>query len=297
MTTPAKLWVAGARPKTLPAAVAPVLAGMAAAIAAEPPVRHPWWLMPALAAVVALSLQVGVNYANDYSDGIRGTDEDRSGPLRLVGSGLAAPAAVRRAAFASFAVAAAAGLGILALTGHWWLLAVGAAAIAAAWFYTGGKNPYGYIGLGEVSVFVFFGLVATAGTCYIMIDQAPVAAWAGAVAVGSLASALLVGNNLRDIPTDRLSGKRTLATVLGDRGTRRFYLVLAVLCAVAVLTFAAVTTWWALLGLLGLSVLIPTLATLSSGATGRALIPVIQGTSVAELAVATGLLVGVGVGR
>ena len=204
-------WIEGARPRTLPAAVAPVLVGTGAAAAAGDarPVRA------LLALVVSLALQVGVNYANDYSDGIRGTDTERVGPLRLVGSGVSSPAAVKRAALAAFAVAAAAGLVLAALT-TWWLVAVGAAAMLAAWFYTGGSRPYGYRALGEISVFVFFGLVATVGTAYVQVERVTVTAVAGGVGGGALACALLVVNNLRDIPTDSVTGKRTLAVVLGE---------------------------------------------------------------------------------
>ena len=171
-----------------------------------------------LALVVSLALQVGVNYANDYSDGIRGTDATRVGPLRLVGSGLASPGAVRAAAFACFAVAAVAGLGLVLLTGFWWLLAVGAACIVAAWFYTGGRHPYGYLGLGELFVFVFFGLVAVGGTVYVQLGRVPLAGLVAGVAIGALACALLVVNNLRDLANDARAGKRTLATRIGDRG-------------------------------------------------------------------------------
>ncbi|PIE21083.1 MAG: 1,4-dihydroxy-2-naphthoate polyprenyltransferase [Arachnia propionica] len=290
-------WVAGARPRTLPAAVAPVLAGVAAAIAVDPAAAARSWLLPILATLLSLALQIGVNYANDYSDGVRGTDDDRVGPLRLTASGLATPKAVKAAAFGSFVVAAVIGLVIVTLTGHWWLLALGAAAIAAGWFYTGGPKPYGYLGLGELMVFLFFGLAAGVGTTYIMIDAAPAPAWLAAVAAGSLASAILVVNNLRDIPTDIAAGKRTLATRMGDRGTRWFYLALAGLAAIAVIWFAALTNWLALLGLLGLAVLLPRLKPLLSGAAGRRLIPMIQATSAAELLVAIGLLAGVGLGR
>ena len=218
MTTPAvspAQWVAGARPRTLPAAVSPVLAGTGVAAYVDEAV---WW-KAVLALVVAVALQVGVNYANDYSDGIRGTDADRVGPLRLVGSGVAPAASVKAAAFAAFGVAMVAGL-VLAATTSWWLVLVGALAVVAAWFYTGGSTPYGYRALGEVMVFVFFGLVAVLGTTYVQIEELPLAGWCAAVGVGALACAILVANNLRDIPTDRVVGKRTLAVVLGDARTR-----------------------------------------------------------------------------
>ena len=220
MTTAAQ-WVEGARPRTLPAAVAPVVAGTGAAAAASGAV---WW-KAVLALGVSLALQVGVNYANDYSDGVRGTDSERVGPLRLVGSGVAAPAAVRRAAWLAFTVAGALGL-VLAATSGWWLVAVGAAAVLAAWLYTGGPRPYGYAGLGELFVFVFFGLVAVCGTTYVQVGRVTGPALVCAVAVGLLACAILVVNNLRDIPTDTTAGKRTLAVRLGDRGTRRLYAAL-----------------------------------------------------------------------
>jgi 1,4-dihydroxy-2-naphthoate polyprenyltransferase len=219
----ARQWVQGARPRTLPAAVAPVAAGTGAAAAAdEADVGR-----ALLALVVALALQVGVNYANDYSDGIRGTDADRAGPLRLVGSGLASPGAVRTAALAGFGVAALAGLVLAALT-TWWLLLVGAAAILAAWFYTGGTRPYGYRGLGEVSVFVFFGLVATAGTTYVQAERLTATSVLAGVGCGAFACAILVANNLRDLEGDRTAGKVTLAVRLGDRRTRWLYVALMV---------------------------------------------------------------------
>ena len=208
-------WLAGSRPRTLPAAVAPVLAGTGIAAYADGAV---WW-KALLALVVSLALQVAVNYANDYSDGIRGTDDDRVGPMRLVGSGAAPPRAVKTAAFLAFGVAAAAGL-VLAATTAWWLLAVGRR-VLAAWFYTGGAHPYGYLGLGEVMVFVFFGLVAVVGTTYVQTEELTWPALYAAVGIGALACALLVANNLRDIPTDTVAGKRTLAVVLGDAAPGR----------------------------------------------------------------------------
>src|SRR6478672_10714273 len=194
-------WIQGARLRTLPAAIAPVLIGSAAAYEMDSFIL----LNAVLAALVALLLQIGVNYSNDYSDGVRGTDEDRVGPLRLVGSGAARPKQVLAAALGSFLVAAA--------VTSWWLLLVGAFAILAAWFYTGGKNPYGYRALGEISVFVFFGLVAVVGTAYVQLEGLPWAVWVASVPVGLLSCSMLVVNNLRDIPTDREAGKRTLAVV------------------------------------------------------------------------------------
>ncbi len=211
-------WVLGARPRTLPAAVVPVALGAGVSVGVGDPV---WW-RALLALVVSLALQVGVNYANDYSDGVRGTDEVRVGPVRLVAGSLATPAAVKRAALMAFGVAAVAGL-VLAIVTTWWLLLVGAVAILAAWGYTGGPKPYGYLGLGEVFVFVFFGLVATLGTTYVVTEELPSLAWIAGCIAGCLACALLVVNNLRDIPTDRVAGKRTLAVRLGDGPTRLMY--------------------------------------------------------------------------
>ena len=288
-TTPAQ-WVAGARPRTLPAAVAPVLAGTGVAAYADGAV---WW-KALLALVVSLALQVGVNYANDYSDGIRGTDADRVGPMRLVGSGAASPAAVKRAAFLAFGVAAIAGL-VLAATTAWGLVAVGAACVVAAWFYTGGKRPYGYMALGEVMVFVFFGLVAVIGTTYVQTETwEPAAFWAG-VGIGALACAILVVNNLRDIPTDREAGKRTLAVLLGEERTRGLYALLVGAAGVAVVGVAASTTWWALVGLVFLARCIAPVRTVLGGAAGPSLVPVLGATGAAELiwsvAVAVPLLV------
>lgn len=278
MATPGQ-WLAGSRPRTLPAAVSPVLAGTAVAAHVAEPV---WW-RAALALVVSLALQVGVNYANDYSDGVRGTDDDRVGPMRLVGSGAASAAAVKRAAFLSFAVAGAAGL-VLAATTAWWLVAVGAVCVAAAWFYTGGSRPYGYLGLGEVMVFVFFGLVAVVGTTYVQTRTwEPAALWA-AVGIGALACAILVVNNLRDIPTDTVAGKRTLAVLLGDRATRGLYAGLVAAAAVAVVGVSVTTSGWALLGLGFVLPAVPGLRTVLGGATGPALVPVLQSTGVAQLA-------------
>jgi 1,4-dihydroxy-2-naphthoate octaprenyltransferase len=285
-------WLEGARPRTLPAAVAPVLAG--SGVAAFHDGFNP--LLGLLAALVALALQVGVNFANDYSDGIRGTDAKRVGPLRLVGSGAASAASVRAAALGCFALAALTGLTIVALTGHWWLLAVGAAAIAAAWFYTGGPRPYGYLGLGEVFVFVFFGLVAVTGTVYIQLGWVPAAGWWAAVAIGALACVLLVANNLRDLEGDLLAGKRTLATRFGDRGTRWFFVALTVVAVFGVLAVAATSTGWALLGLTMLVLLGPACARVVGGVNGRDLIAVLRDSALAELVCALGLLVGLVIG-
>ena len=246
-----RLWIQGARPRTLPAAVVPVAVGTAAV---APDVV--WW-RAAVALVVAVALQVGVNYANDYSDGIRGTDASRAGPARLVGGGMVAPAAVRWAAFGAFAVAAAAGL-VLAIAVAPWLIAVGLACIIAAWFYTGGKRPYGYAGLGEVAVFVFFGLVATAGAAFVQTEEITALAVVAAVPVGLLASALLVANNLRDIAQDQAAGKRTLAVRLGDRRAAWFYVALVV-AALGVGLTMSVTVPWAPLTLASMALAVPAL--------------------------------------
>ncbi len=286
MTTPAQ-WFEGARPRTLPAAVSPVLAGTGVAAYLDGAV---WW-KAFLALVVSLALQVGVNYANDYSDGIRGTDADRVGPLRLVGSGVAAPGDVKRAAFAAFGVAMVAGL-VLVATSSWWLLLVGALAIVAAWFYTGGSQPYGYHALGEVMVFLFFGLVAVLGTTYVQTGTLPLPAWFAAVGIGSLACAILVANNVRDIPTDREVGKRTLAVVLGDQQSRYLYALLMWVAAATLVGIALTTSAWALLGLAFAVPAASATRLVLSGTTGRGLVPVLQQTGVAELLYAVGVLVG-----
>lgn len=287
MATPAQ-WLAGARPRTLPAAVSPVLAGSGAAFLAG----RLDDVVAALCLVVALALQVGVNYANDYSDGIRGTDAVRVGPMRLVGSAAAAPPAVKRAAFGAFGVAAVAGLAVVVLSGEWWLLLVGVAAILAAWFYTGGSHPYGYAGLGEVMVFVFFGLVAVMGTTYVQAHRVTAVSSIASVAVGLVACQVLVANNLRDIHGDREVGKRTLATRLGDRGTRVLYLAMSLIVAAAVVVLAVLTSWWALLGLAGVVLLAVATRSVVGGATGRDLVRVLQLTGMAELVMALGLAAG-----
>lgn len=291
-------WVAGARPRTLPAAAAPILAGVAAGLGTGP--TPPLWrliLLPLLCLGVALALQVGVNYANDYSDGIRGTDDVRVGPVRLTASGLARPESVKRAAFLCFIAASALGAAIVVISGHWWLVAVGAVSILAAWYYTGGSRPYGYRGLGEVMVFLFFGLVATVGTTLVTFDSAPPVSWVAAVGIGALASALLVVNNLRDLAADAEVGKRTLATRLGDSGTRIFFVALLGVGAASVLGVMVLSTPWAGLGLLGFVLVLGPAARLLGGAIGRDLIAMLQATSFTELAMAAGLLLGAVVGR
>ena len=288
MTTAAQWWV-GARPRTLPAAVAPVVIGTALAGADWIPARA------CLALIVALALQIGVNYANDYSDGIRGTDADRMGPLRLVGQGITAPHAVRNAAFASFLIAVLTGLLLVALSGFWWLLIVGAASIGAAWFYTGGSRPYGYAGWGEVFVFVFFGLVPVLGTLYVQTGTVTAAAIAASAGIGALTSAILVTNNLRDIPTDRSSGKLTLAVRLGDSKTRVLYVVLIVIAFVSVVMVALVNSGeglWPLLGLAALPWAVPPLRVVTSGAVGPGLIAALVATGRLAIAYCVALSAG-----
>ncbi len=277
-------WIGAARPRTLPAAVAPVLVGSGAAEQ-----LGSFRLGPALLCLlVSLALQVGVNFANDYSDGIRGTDAVRVGPTRLTAGGVVSPRAVKLIAFAFFGLAGLAGLALAALS-TWWLLPVGAAAILAAWFYTGGPRPYGYAGFGEVFVFVFFGLVAVLGTTYVQAERLSWPAVGGAVGIGMLACALLVANNLRDIPTDTVVGKRTLAVLLGDRRTRQLYAVLLALAFVAPLVAGPYP--WVLLMLLAAPLAVPPARRVSAGASGRDLIPVLGATGRLELAVAVVLTV------
>ncbi|HEY8218326.1 MAG TPA: 1,4-dihydroxy-2-naphthoate polyprenyltransferase [Acidimicrobiia bacterium] len=239
-----RLWVAGARPKTLGAAIAPVVVGTAAAHGAGTDLS---WGRAVLALVVALSLQVGVNYANDYSDGVRGADDDRRGPLRLTASGLVRPELVRRAAAIALGVGAAAGVALAVLVTPW-LLVVGAAAIAAAVLYTGGPRPYGYSGLGEVVVFLFFGVVATAGSAFVQGEEVPATAWWGSIVVGLLACAILLANNVRDVASDAASGKRTLVVRLGERRARRVYVACLAGAGLGVVG-AALDAPWALLAL------------------------------------------------
>jgi 1,4-dihydroxy-2-naphthoate polyprenyltransferase len=285
MATPAQ-WLAGARPRTLPAALAPVLVGSGAAAALD------GFDLPAalLALLVALALQVAVNYANDYSDGKRGTDADRVGPMRLVGSGAASPSQVLVAACLAFAVAAVAGL-VLAALSSWWLVAVGAVCIAAAWTYTGGPLPYGYRALGEVFVFVFFGLVAVVGTTFAQTLTLPGLAYAVSVPIGLLIVDLLVVNNLRDIEGDALAGKRTLAVLLGDRATRLIFVGLLVAAFAAVVAVAVVRPWVGL-ALLGTPLAVPPARTVLTGGRGSALIGALQGTGL--LTLITGILLAAG---
>ncbi|HET9070741.1 MAG TPA: 1,4-dihydroxy-2-naphthoate polyprenyltransferase [Acidimicrobiales bacterium] len=283
-------WVLGARLRTLPASVVPVAVGTGVAAAGG----HVVGWRAGLAAVVALALQVGTNYANDYSDGVRGTDEVRVGPTRLVASGLASPGAVKRAALLAFAVAGVAGL-VLAATVSWWLLAVGAASVAAGWLYTGGPRPYGYDGLGELFVFVFFGLVATVGTAYVQLERITALAWVAAVVPGLLAVALLVVNNLRDIHGDAAAGKRTLAVRVGAPATRVGYALCLGLPFVTAVGVAAAFRPWALLALLALPLAVgPTRAVLA-GAEGGDLIAVLGATGRVQLVVGALLTIGLAV--
>ena len=280
-------WVQGARPRTLPTAVSPVLVGTGAAIGAgavEP-------LRAVLALVVAVALVVGVNFANDYSDGIRGTDDDRVGPVRLVGARLAAPEAVRGAAFACFAVAVLAGLALVSLAQQWWLIAVGALCVAGAWSYTGGKRPYGYAGLGEAAVFVFFGPVAVLGTVLTQSRPPNAPAIVGAIGVGALACAVLVANNLRDLAGDAVAGKRTLAVRLGDTDTRRLYVALVGL-PFLLTALAGLRDPLLLLALLALPLAVLPARDVLRGARDRTLVGVLGRTGV--LLLAWSLLTAVG---
>jgi 1,4-dihydroxy-2-naphthoate polyprenyltransferase len=279
-------WVEGARPRTLPAALAPVAVGTGAAAA-----EHAAGWKALLALAVSLALQVGVNYANDYSDGIRGTDTVRVGPFRLVGSGAATPRSVKRAALAAFGLAAVVGL-VLAATTSWWLVLVGATAIAAAWFYTGGPHPYGYVGLGELFVFVFFGLVAVCGTTFVQAGRVTPVAWLVSVPVGLLACAILVANNLRDIPTDATAGKRTLAVRCGPARTRVLYAALICLPFGVPVALALTGHRWSLLALLAAPLAALPLRRVLGGAGGRDLIAVLRDTGRLQLAYAIGLGIG-----
>lgn len=266
-------WIIGARPRTLPAAVAPVV--VATALAGSDASLFP----ALLALIVSLSLQVGVNYANDYSDGIRGTDEDRVGPTRITASGLATPASVKAAAFISFGVGAVAGLGLAVMT-SWWLIAVGLISILAAWGYTGGRNPYGYLGLGELFVFIFFGVVATVGTFYVQTETITANSVLASIPMGTFACALLAINNIRDRALDAPAGKKTLAVRLGDRKARYFFVALIVLGYLAVL---AMGKPWALLTLITLPVALQLIRGVLGSAQGRELIPFLAKTGQLQL--------------
>jgi 1,4-dihydroxy-2-naphthoate octaprenyltransferase len=285
-------WVEGARPRTLPTALSPVIAGTGAAIGHG--VVAPGRAL--LALVVAVSLMIGVNYANDYSDGIRGTDDERVGPVRLVGSNLATPSTVRAAAFVAFAVAGLAGLTLVSLSQQWWLIAVGAVCIVAAWYYTGGSRPYGYLGFGEIAVFVFYGLVGVLGTVLTQSGPPGALAVVTAIGVGMLTSAVLVANNLRDIPTDTAVGKRTLAVRMGDRDTRRLYTAL-VLLPFLLSAAAGLRSWPMLLALLALPFAVLPVRDVLRGSEGATLIRVLSQTGVLLLAWSVLTAVGLAVGR
>jgi 1,4-dihydroxy-2-naphthoate octaprenyltransferase len=325
VNTPWRLWVAGARPRTFPAAIVPVAVGTAVGYASSGhlAVKIPAgtagtatgalgsfthqlnWGHAVCALIVALFIQIGTNYVNDYADGVRGTDEVRVGPVRLVAGGLASVRAVKIAALISFGIAALAGL-VLAATVSWWLVPVGFVCGLAGWAYTGGPKPYGYLGLGELFVFVFFGLVATAGSAY--VQHAPFSfihgaltlsyqfdwafpIWAG-VPVGLLAVALLEGNNMRDIETDTVAGKRTVAVRLGRRNSGFLYLILLVGVA---LSIGVLHHWnaWALLGLVALPLAVLPIRIALSGRSGKQLLPLLGAT--ARLQIATGILLTVGI--
>ena len=282
-------WLAGTRPRTLPAAVVPVLIGSGVALGYG---RFSWW-RAVLALVVALALQVGVNFANDYSDGIRGSDERRVGPVRLVAAGLAPPRQVLFAAFGCFVVAGVAGLALAAVT-SWWLLAVGAACIAAAWFYTGGPKPYGYSGLGEVFVFLCFGVVAVAGTAYVQMKALSWLGLAASVPAGLLACALLMVNNLRDIGTDTVAGKRTLAVMLGDARSRWGY-VLTLLVPFGVAGLLAFFRPFTLLTVLALPLARLPIRSVRAGASGPALIRALGQTGRLQLAFGIAFTIGLAI--
>ena len=282
-----KLWLEGARLRTLPLAIAPVAIGAGAADS----VQAFDLTLSLLALAVALFLQIGVNYANDYSDGIRGTDDYRVGPLRLTGSKSVRPEAVKLAAFAFFGLAALSGLAIVLITGMFWLIAVGLAAIVAAWFYTGGKNPYGYAGLGELAVFVFFGLVATIGTTYVQVGFVEFNAVLGGIASGLFASAVLMVNNIRDIETDKLASKKTLAVMLGKKLATGLFLVM-IWTPFVILIFFTLLYPATLMGFFSLLLVAPATLIVLSAKSAKELILVLKLTSFAALAYAMALSAG-----
>lgn len=282
------LWIQGARPKTLPAAIAPVVVGAACAQLESSTQNN--WLNAVFALAVSLALQVAVNYANDYSDGIRGTDKNRVGPLRLVGSGAKKPADVKKATFLAFGVAAVFGF-VLAATTTWWLLLVGVFCFLAGWFYTGGKHPYGYLGFGEFFVFIFFGVVATMGTTFVINEQLTLVSFLASVVVGCLACALLAVNNLRDIAGDKIYNKKTLAVRIGESGARKFYISLFIAAGFAVILIA-LSYSAALIAMLGLAVAVKPIKRVYAGATGADLIDVLVMTGRVQILVAISLSVG-----
>jgi 1,4-dihydroxy-2-naphthoate polyprenyltransferase len=287
----AREWLAGTRPRTLPAAVVPVLIGSGVAAGYG---KFSLW-RAALALVVALALQIGVNFANDYSDGVRGSDsaERRVGPMRLVGSGLASPGQVKLAAFGCFFAACCAGLALAAVT-SWWLVLGGALAVLAAWFYTGGSRPYGYRGLGEVSVFAFFGVAAVAGTAYVQMGRLSWLGLAASIPAGLLSCALLMVNNLRDIRSDSESGKRTLAVRIGDARSRSVYL-LFLLVPFALAALIAFERPFALLMLLALPLTLAPVRAVRGGASGPALIATLGQTGRVQLAFGLAFTIGLAI--
>ena len=290
--TGVRSWLAGSRPRTWPASLVPPFVGTAASDAAADGAIV-WW-RAAFALIVSLCIQIAVNYANDYSDGVRGTDAARVGPQRLVASGAATPAAVRRAAFAAFGVAAAFGI-VVAAAVSLWLIVAGGASMVAAWYYTGGRRPYGYRGLGELFVFVFFGLVATAGSAFVQDARLTVLGIAASVPVGLGSVALLISNNLRDLPTDEQAGKRTLAVRVGDRPTRAMYVVVVFLVVFSPL-YLSLLRPWAILGVAAAVVAIAPVRAVLRGATGPALVGVLVGTGRLQLVVGALLTVGLALG-
>ena len=303
-------WVEGARMRTLPLALAPVLIGAGAGLGAlggfatiilgstgpgeQLTVNITAVLLRTLLAlIVSLGLQIGSNYANDYSDGIRGTDDVRVGPMRLTASGAAEPESVKRAAFISFGIAGAAGLALVLVSGQWWLIPVGAAAVLAAWFYTGGRRPYGYMAMGELFVFTFFGLVATLGTAASIAGGVTLSAVSGAIAIGLFACGVLMANNIRDIPTDREVGKTTLAVVLGDSMARAVYTVLV--SAPFVMLMGPIVDGHpaSVIAVLSLVLVVQPVKLVLSGATGADLIPTIKATSLTALAFSFLLALGI----
>jgi 1,4-dihydroxy-2-naphthoate polyprenyltransferase len=284
-------WVAGTRPRTLPAAVVPVLIGSGVAAGYA---QFSWW-RAVLALLVALLLQIGVNFANDYSDGVRGTDAagKRAGPMRLVGSGAATPHSVKYAAFGCFGLACCLGLVLAAVT-SWWIVAGGALCVLAAWFYTGGSHPYGYRGLGEVSVFLFFGVAAVAGTAFVQMERLSWLGLAASVPAGLLACALLMVNNLRDIGSDATSGKRTLAVRIGDTRSRTVYL-LFLLVPFAAAALVAIYRPWALLALIALPLAFPPAKAVRGGVSGPGLIATLGQTGRLQLAFGVVFTVGLAI--
>lgn len=280
-------WIGGARPQTLPMAIAPVAIGFGASTLHYSP-WYEHWARALLCLVVALALQIGVNYANDYSDGIRGTDRDRVGPPRLVGSGRATPKQVLTAALVFFGIGALAGLVVVWRSGQWWLLLVGVVALAAAWFYTGGKRPYGYLPLGELAVLLFFGIVPAVGTAYVLSGQMNVESWVGGVATGLFAAAVLHVNNLRDQTRDAVHGKRTLSVLLGRTGSR-ILLTALILAPFGILAFYALFYPLAPYVYFGLMIAVPAIVILWTSKTPRELVLVLQ------LTLLTALLYGLGV--